>query len=422
MKTINRTWSKAGVVLSSALLLALTGCMTYVEEEPVHTVYSAPEPVGAAPPVEQPAPPPPDASQATVADAPVIVIHSASDFYDPLAPFGQWVDVGGYGRCWRPIRVEADWRPYSNGHWQETDAGWYWVSEEPWAWATYHYGRWDWTLNFGWVWVPQTQWAPAWVAWREGGGYVGWAPLPPTATFVVGGGVVFRDASFEPRAFVFVNERDLLQPVRRGKFMVNNTIVINKTVNITKIRVVNRTVVNEGPRADQIEKVSGHKIEPLAIRDLRRKDESTAKARGPLAEPARAGAKPDVRPAVVPRDNRQVEAPKAPVAAPGPNRPQTGREAVQARVETPARTVPTLDHPASHPAAGPVVKKEKPVAEKPAAPKEPVKVRRTPVVTGQPVEKPLLSPKAKGAAGEGTKKPVKNSGKNRGETNSSEPR
>ena len=89
-----------------------------------------------------------------------VVISAESDFYEPLAPQGEWVVVGSYGRCWRPSRVARDWRPYSHGNWQRTDAGWYWVSDEPWAWATYHYGRWDFTDQYGWYWVPQTQWAP----------------------------------------------------------------------------------------------------------------------------------------------------------------------------------------------------------------------------------------------------------------------
>jgi hypothetical protein len=35
--------------------------------------------------------------------------------------------------------------------------------------------------GLGWVWVPGTRWAPAWVSWRSGDGYYGWAPLPPDA-------------------------------------------------------------------------------------------------------------------------------------------------------------------------------------------------------------------------------------------------
>src|SRR5947207_125621 len=41
-----------------------------------------------------------------------ITISSRADFYDPLAAYGTWVDVGTYGRCWHPARVEVGWRPY----------------------------------------------------------------------------------------------------------------------------------------------------------------------------------------------------------------------------------------------------------------------------------------------------------------------
>src|SRR5204863_5814763 len=130
----------------------------------------------------------------TAVEPPVVVIHADSDFYEPLAPHGEWVVVESYGRCWRPMRVEAGWRPYGDGYWQRTDAGWYWASNEPWAWATYHYGRWDFHAEFGWIWLPQTQWAPAWVAWQEGGGYVGWAPLRPSVTI----GVNIRVGDYAP--------------------------------------------------------------------------------------------------------------------------------------------------------------------------------------------------------------------------------
>ncbi len=91
--------------------------------------------------------------------------------------------MGGRWVLWTlldPGRSGSGWSPYCNGSWQQTDAGWYWASDEPWGWATYHYGRWDLDPQFGWYWVPQTQWAPAWVSWREGGGYIGWCPLGPT--------------------------------------------------------------------------------------------------------------------------------------------------------------------------------------------------------------------------------------------------
>src|SRR5258708_28369569 len=82
-----------------------------------------------------------------------IQISGPADFYQPLTPYGEWVSVGSYGRCWHP-RVAAGWRPYTTGHWEWTDVGWYWVSDEPWSWACYHYGSWVSDPNYAWVWVP----------------------------------------------------------------------------------------------------------------------------------------------------------------------------------------------------------------------------------------------------------------------------
>ncbi|BDG07805.1 DUF6600 domain-containing protein [Anaeromyxobacter paludicola] len=100
-------------------------------------------------------------------------------FHDGLAPYGEWVSVGAYGRVWRPLRVAAGWRPYYYGRWEWTNEGWFWQSEEPWGWAAYHYGRWAYDGYYGWVWVPGYQWAPAWVTWRFGADAIGWAPLSP---------------------------------------------------------------------------------------------------------------------------------------------------------------------------------------------------------------------------------------------------
>jgi hypothetical protein len=57
------------------------------------------------------------------------------------------------------------------------------MSEEPFGWATFHYGRWTRLRNIGWIWVPGDEWAPAWVSWRKSNDYIGWAPLPPEARF-----------------------------------------------------------------------------------------------------------------------------------------------------------------------------------------------------------------------------------------------
>ena len=269
--------NRFGFVFAGALISAglLTGCTTYVQEPP-----PPPPPVVYAP---QPPPPPQAPPQSTV-----VVVQSADDFYTPLSAYGRWVDLPPYGRCWLPNGVEQGWRPYCDGHWESTDAGWYWVTDEPWGWATYHYGRWIDDPQYGWVWVPQTQWAPSWVVWREGGGYSGWAPMGPGARM---SGGVFVVGVVAPSAFVFVDERHFMDPVRPTTVIVNQTTVINKTVNITKVQVVNNTVINNGPRTEVIAQATGRQIQPVPVRQLRHAQETAVVAKQPQLKalhPARA--------------------------------------------------------------------------------------------------------------------------------------
>jgi hypothetical protein len=102
-------------------------------------------------------------------------------FYDNLAPYGNWIQRPRHGWVWTPRSVSSNWRPYQDGHWVNSDQGWTWITDEPYGWATYHYGRWYEDPEIGWAWVPGTDWGPAWVSWQEGNDYVGWAPLPPGA-------------------------------------------------------------------------------------------------------------------------------------------------------------------------------------------------------------------------------------------------
>jgi len=95
-----------------------------------------------------------------------------------------------------------------------TDYGWTWSSDEQWGWAVYHYGRWNQDPSYGWVWVPGTEWGPAWVAWHEGGGYVGWAPLPWQVR--VQAGIQLDWASLNvtiaPSSWCFTSSRYLVDP------------------------------------------------------------------------------------------------------------------------------------------------------------------------------------------------------------------
>jgi hypothetical protein len=106
-----------------------------------------------------------------------------TDFHGALDPYGSWVDDPTYGTVWTPSPsvVGDDFQPYvSDGSWTYDDYGNYvWASDYDWGWAPFHYGRWAY-LGTGWGWIPGRTYAGAWVSWRSGGGYLGWAPLPPT--------------------------------------------------------------------------------------------------------------------------------------------------------------------------------------------------------------------------------------------------
>ena len=169
-----------------------------------------------------------------------IVRHPRSydTFYRKLEPYGAWRETDDYGYVWQPraSQQSRDWRPYTNGRWAYTDAGWTWVSEEPFGWATYHYGRWTRLRDVGWVWVPGEEWAPAWVSWRSGDNNVGWAPLPPEARFDRGTGIKkWADSYYDISAdeYVFIPNEDIgsdriesaVIPVERNAIIVNQTII-----------------------------------------------------------------------------------------------------------------------------------------------------------------------------------------------------
>jgi len=186
-------------------------------------------------------------------------------FYNELSPYGEWVRHPQYGWAWFPRHVYAGWRPYSLGRWVESDYGWTWASDEPFGWATYHYGRWAWDRQVGWLWVPGTDWAPAWVAWQQGNGYVGWAPLPPAVGFEIGVGIRLGGFNLRlgiaPRDYAFVEERRFLDSRIDGYIVpeARNVTIINNTTNITNYTVVNDRVINHGVPIEGIERATGRR-------------------------------------------------------------------------------------------------------------------------------------------------------------------
>ena len=163
-------------------------------------------------------------------------------FRGALEPYGTWRRHSRWGEVWVPARRTQNWRPYQTGHWVYTEEwGWYWISnddEADWGWVTYHYGRWTTDARDGWIWIPGDEWAPAWVDWRRGDDFVGWAPLPPDEIIV--------ETRDDPQFWVFVRPRDLIAPRVHVVFLPaqQRTVYFQRTV------IVNSTVVidNRGQR------------------------------------------------------------------------------------------------------------------------------------------------------------------------------
>ena len=193
-------------------------------------------------------------------------------FYTKLDSYGEWRETSDYGYVWQPREAEGsrNWHPYTDGRWVYTDAGWTWVSDEPFGWATYHYGRWTRLRGVGWVWVPGNEWAPAWVSWRKSNEYVGWAPLPPEARFDRRRGIhnwADNYYGIGPDQYRFVATREFgNKEIQRNVVpRERNVTIINQTTNVTNITYNNTTVVNQGPNYDELQTRSQQPIERLRL-------------------------------------------------------------------------------------------------------------------------------------------------------------
>ncbi|HET6159728.1 MAG TPA: DUF6600 domain-containing protein [Dongiaceae bacterium] len=191
-------------------------------------------------------------------------------FHNRLAPYGHWIQHPRYGWAWHPTGVEAGWRPYTHGHWVWTaEYGWYWDSDYEWGWAPFHYGRWAFDNQYGWIWVPGQVWAPAWVVWRSGGGYVGWAPMPPEAVWQadIGFGGFDLDVRSAP-AWIFCQERYLAAPRPIIVPPTRNVTIIKQTTNVTNYVTINNRIVNRSVDVHRIEAATHTRITPVHVRDV----------------------------------------------------------------------------------------------------------------------------------------------------------
>lgn len=242
--------------------------------------------------------PQPPTNQETVATAPTYVnppqttsvpapevqpVYVSNDyFYDTLNPYGSWVEVDGYGRCWRPTVAitSSSWQPYRDrGRWVYTDSGWYWMSDYSWGSVAFHYGRWFSHPRWGWCWWPDTVWAPSWVTWRYDNDNCGWAPLPPRSYYHGGSGFYYHDRAvgfnfdFELSvgAFTFVPWGRFCDPYpyryclprARSVAIYNQTTIINNVVVGN-----NNTIINRGIDKDRVRERSRTEVRTVQIREV----------------------------------------------------------------------------------------------------------------------------------------------------------
>lgn len=270
---------------------------------------------------------------------------SDQDFYDNLSPYGVWVYDPQYGDMWVPD-VDGNFRPYATrGHWVLTEYGNTWVSDYPWGWATFHYGRWVFDDYYGWAWIPGYEWAPAWVSWRQNAGYYGWAPLTPNISIDISFG---NNYSIPDHYWVFAPQTYINSP-RIYNYYVPQTRVVNIIRNTTIINNIytrdNRRYI-AGPRIQDIERVTRSRPQIYNIREAN--NPGRVNVRNNTVNIFRPDVKraPDARPArVVDGNTYKRENPNASIArrgnsgSPAYNRENASRLANVARSATPDNKV-----------------------------------------------------------------------------------
>jgi hypothetical protein len=176
-------------------------------------------------------------------------------FYDELMPYGDWVQDPQHGFVWIPY-VEPNFHPYATrGHWVMTSYGNTWVSQYDWGWAPFHYGRWFYTNYYGWAWVPGYEWGPAWVNWRTGGGYYGWAPLGPGMHVNMVFNMPYNHYVFVPhRRLIHRNIHRYYLPRTQIVQVYNHTTIINNTY------VNNQRTYIAGPDRRELERINRRSI------------------------------------------------------------------------------------------------------------------------------------------------------------------
>jgi Family of unknown function (DUF6600) len=232
-------------------------------------------------------------------------------FAASLAPSGSWHVSTSFGRVWIPRVKEIGWHPYTHGHWVYSDFGWTWVSDYEWGAITYHYGTWAIDPELGWAWIPGYVWAPAWVVFRTGSTYIGWAPVQPSFSI----GTPFSFSDYGPDQFAFVRKAEFAAPhIQRHAVPIERSrVIFNQTTALEdNIRIENDVVVNRGPDVGQMEEVARAPVERAPIERVPRVAPADPVTRDELRVDPERVERGAVRAATPTREPRSGGAPAAP--------------------------------------------------------------------------------------------------------------
>ena len=292
-------------VIKALLQNAPAAAATPVQEATQSSGY--PGAVSNAAPVQTPA----NYQGSSGTPLPIVPAQPNLDYFQAqLAPYGNWLQVPGYGWAWNPGVAAADpsWRPYADeGQWAYTDAGLYWQSNYPWGDIAFHYGRWAYNGGYGgWLWIPAYDWAPAWVAWRhaEAYGYTGWAPLPPEAIYVAGIGLTFNgvlaadiDFGMPADAFVFVGYDHFWDHGYRGYFLDRYRVrdFYGRSFVRNGYRFENGRFRVEGMGRDRLGAMTHRDVRAIDARDLRGREEKSHFESRRTDPAVRNGSRPDYK-------------------------------------------------------------------------------------------------------------------------------
>ncbi len=122
------------------------------------------------------------------------------------------------------------------------------------------------------MWVPGRVWGPAWVAWRSGGGYYGWAPLGPSVSINI---------NFPSFFWTFVPQTHITNHHIHHHY-VPSTQVVNVYNNTTVIKNhyrVNNRVYVYGPRKQDIERVTNSQVAVYRVDRLNKPGQSQVEGR-----------------------------------------------------------------------------------------------------------------------------------------------